>query len=113
VAEILPEVRRVINEGINGINKSRVSPGSVIICGDEERAICQMVVGGDIDYFSFPADAIRDLVIVASKIGDGKAEATTNGFRLAGREPVSLRLELGVENGERTFKVTEVAKVKA
>jgi hypothetical protein len=109
--------RAIIKKEIDSINGCPASPGFLAISGHKGWAVCQMVVGRErkIDYFSFSADLLRDFIITTSGPGDRRAKVITNGYRhrLTGMEQVSLRLELGIKNGVRVFRATEIEAPKA
>lgn len=131
--ERFTEVQKtLISEAITKINKSLVSPHSLHISQDGEKAFYEMASGivdesgggsvRDVDYYTLPAEALNNLILITLESGMGSGQVIITGSRYTdyvdwayGRvdgtenhrdnEQVLLHLKLAVKDDKSLFEI--------
>jgi len=105
----------LINEAITKINKSLVHPHSLRVGDDGVKAFYEMALGiidessvHDNDCYTFPAEALNNLILITLVSGKGSGEVITNGSRYTdNNEQVLLHLKLEIKESKNILEISE------
>jgi DNA-directed RNA polymerase subunit RPC12/RpoP len=133
-AEFVEKQKILVNEAITKINKSLVLPCSLRVGDDGVNAFYEMASGiidesgggsiHDVDYYTFPAEALNNLILIALVNGKDSGEVITKGSRYTdyvdwpqGRvdgseihrdnEQILLHLKLEIKDGNNILVISE------